>query len=594
MAGIIGQGPADSAIVAATGTDMVPSSTGDVLGAVFSSGLANNITTRLLRTMSRPNAAMDADTAALAALDTSLTDSERAGLDGEPALPVEALNEAYGIPRALKFNAPMTAASAQILHDAKKAEAARQDVIERNAGGVLATAPFRFATALAAGLLDPLNVGAAFLPVVGQARAALLIEGATGALGRAGVRAGIGAIEGAVGTAALEPLSYALDRAELNDWTMAHALQNIAFGAALGGGLHVTAGALRDVFRGPVEARMERLPPEVREGALRGAVAAVAEERPVNVAPLVEFAEARQTMAQAARPTRERVPQSLVEWIARNGGIVDVGGDVAAMGGETWHRGRVGMPRLIRAVDETPEGQSALAGVGGGDGVRATSNDIDAWALRAWEDGFLPSADRPDKNALLAAIERELRGEKVFRVDDLERMARRADADAKTADDDRVAGIREEIRAVADENGLPLTPAEIDHATRLAYDGMPSASAIDEAVRATEMEAMEAYGRAASDLRAAAEAPRMNPEDAAGIEAVQQRAAAAKPLTVEQELAEVQQRVADLKAMVQREQQAGRMTKEADAIMEAGEQRAALLEGNAKAYEAAAACLVTR
>lgn len=597
MAGMIGLGPTDSTSAQAMGTDLVPAGAGEVLGSTFAGGLSENITTRLFRTLGREGGAASVDFPAVDAMGNPLGYSEHADIPGDPILPAEDLNKQYGIKGVLSFDKPGTAAAAEALQKHKREQLAVADTLARSDGSLLASAPIRFATSLAAGLLDPLNVAAAFIPVVGEARAAVMLEQAGGAFGRAAVRAGIGAAEGAVGMAALEPLSYALDVAEHNDWTMAKALQNIAFGGVLGGGLHMGAGAVRDLIRRParpvldaVADRMEAAGPAARETALRGGIAAVVEGRGVDVAPAVELIEARQAMAQP----RERAPVSLLEFLARRGGVVDDGGDLAAMGADTWHRGRVGMPRLLRAVDETPEGQGALGGVGGGDGVRATTHDLDSSARAAWEAGYLPGADRPDTNALLAAIDRELRGERAFTADDMARAEARANVLRQVADDDRTQGIREEVQIVADDGGIRLTPAEIDHATRMVSDGASPAQAVHEAMNASAIEAVEAANRAATNLRDAARRDPMAPDDAAGIREVTEQAARKQPTTTELELADVQQRVADLQQAITREREAGRLPEAAEAQLKQAERMADELEGNARAFDAAAACMVTR
>jgi hypothetical protein len=57
-----------------------------------------------------------------------------------------------------------------------------------------------------ASLGDPINIGAAFIPFAGQARYAAFLAQAGGFLGRTGVRAGLGAVEGLGGAALMEPL----------------------------------------------------------------------------------------------------------------------------------------------------------------------------------------------------------------------------------------------------------------------------------------------------------------------------------------------------------------------------------------------------
>ena len=73
--------------------------------------------------------------------------------------------------------------------------------------------PVRGGAMLLAGLSDPLNVASAFVPVVGEARAAsMLARAGESGLSRAVARGGIGAAEGFVGAAALEVVLVAVTR----------------------------------------------------------------------------------------------------------------------------------------------------------------------------------------------------------------------------------------------------------------------------------------------------------------------------------------------------------------------------------------------
>lgn len=137
----------------------------------------------------------------------------------------------------------------------KREELRRQDVMSRAEGGFLATSG-RLGITLAAQFLDPLAVGSAFVPVVGEARYGALLAKAAGATGRAGIRAGVGAAEGAIGAAALEPLIYAAKRQEQADYDLSDSLLNVGIGGAFGGGLHVTGGVISDVLRGSPASRI--------------------------------------------------------------------------------------------------------------------------------------------------------------------------------------------------------------------------------------------------------------------------------------------------------------------------------------------------
>lgn len=110
--------------------------------------------------------------------------------------------------------------------------------------------PVRGGAMLLAGVSDPLNVASAFIPVVGEARAASVLARAASSLERAGVRGAIGAAEGAVGAAVLEAPTYALHRELGDEYTLTDSLLNMAFGTAAGGGLHAVTGAVGDAVRG--------------------------------------------------------------------------------------------------------------------------------------------------------------------------------------------------------------------------------------------------------------------------------------------------------------------------------------------------------
>jgi hypothetical protein len=105
--------------------------------------------------------------------------------------------------------------------------------------------PVRGGAMLLAGLADPLNVASAFMPVVREARvASILANAGESALARAGARAAIGAAEGFAGAAALELPTYGLRTAMQDDYHLTDSLLNMAFGTALGGGLHAVGGAI--------------------------------------------------------------------------------------------------------------------------------------------------------------------------------------------------------------------------------------------------------------------------------------------------------------------------------------------------------------
>ena len=98
---------------------------------------------------------------------------------------------------------------------------------------------------------------------------------------------------------------------------------------------------------------------------------------------------------------------SLIEFLAGRGGLIDEGGELKAMDAHLWHKGKPGRRKLVVEGDGGPTGPG-LMGMGGAQKNRLS---VDEAARAAWEAGYFPElTDRPDPDALLQAIERELKG----------------------------------------------------------------------------------------------------------------------------------------------------------------------------------------
>lgn len=237
----------------------------------------------------------------------------------------------------------------------KGIERKRQEVFGQAEGG-FGQGAARLGISLGVGLIDPLNVATAFIPVIGEARYTGMLAKAGSALGRAGVRAGVGAAEGVAGAALIEPIIAGSRRYEQADYGMADSLLNVTFGGLLGAGLHSVGGAIsdgvtqyrgaepswkglegvspdeiplvqnlrqeiargmdvRDVARAtdtwspaarraveadvravtPAEAAHQSLPPQVRENVLKQAIVQAVSDEPVNVQPMIQAAVVKQT-----------------------------------------------------------------------------------------------------------------------------------------------------------------------------------------------------------------------------------------------------------------------------------------------------------
>lgn len=152
-----------------------------------------------------------------------------------------------GLEGHLKPQQGYSAAMLDVIIDRKRGELERAATRE---AAPAAWAPLGLAAGLGVSLLDPLNVASAFVPVIGEQRALALLGKAGSAWGRAGARAGIGAVEGAAGAAMVEPIIAAARTQEQAEYGMFDALGNIAFGAVFGAALHPAAGAVGDWLRG--------------------------------------------------------------------------------------------------------------------------------------------------------------------------------------------------------------------------------------------------------------------------------------------------------------------------------------------------------
>lgn len=177
---------------------------------------------------------------------TPVISHERRPMSILPTEEQASIIDAYGLKGQIMPQLGYSRDMLDVVMERKKAELARQATREA-APGIYA--PLGFATELGISLFDPINVASAFVPVVGEARVLSMLGRASGALGRAGVRAGVGTVEGAVGAAMIEPVIALAQTQQQADYDMSDALGNIAFGAAFGAALHPAAGAVGDWLR---------------------------------------------------------------------------------------------------------------------------------------------------------------------------------------------------------------------------------------------------------------------------------------------------------------------------------------------------------
>lgn len=162
-------------------------------------------------------------------------------------------------------DAGIRAGALDILIERKREEAKRKFILDN---APASTVPVQLLAGFAASVLDPINVASAFVPIVGEARyASMLARAGQSVAARAAVRAQVGAVEGAVGAAMLEPLILYASARDQADYNLTNSLLNVAFGSAMGGGLHSAGGLIGDLRRGNLLDSVKVEAPEVAPSA---------------------------------------------------------------------------------------------------------------------------------------------------------------------------------------------------------------------------------------------------------------------------------------------------------------------------------------
>lgn len=187
-----------------------------------------------------------------------------------------------------------TVEAAEIMIDRAKRRKVRDTKIAEYQPGM----GTQLGVSLLVSLADPINIGSAFIPFVGEARYGALLASASGFGGRTAVRAGLGAVEGLAGAALVEPLIAQAATQEGRDYTMADSLRNLAFGTLFGAGLHAVGGGIaeklfkRQYANTPVQTPpdiTQRLPVEINEAAFRAAISDMIHGRPVASSDVIDL-----------------------------------------------------------------------------------------------------------------------------------------------------------------------------------------------------------------------------------------------------------------------------------------------------------------
>jgi len=167
----------------------------------------------------------------------------------------------------------------------KEIERQRQSIIQRGPKNTYGTF---FLASLATNFVDPINIGASFVPVVGQARFVNMVTKS----GKNIARLKKGFVEGLVGNAAVEPIVYGVARSEQSDYDEYDAFFNIAAGGVLGSAFHVGLGKIGDVIaekRGKpnIYQRLAATSPENQQELLKYTVGKILKGEKVDTGDLI-------------------------------------------------------------------------------------------------------------------------------------------------------------------------------------------------------------------------------------------------------------------------------------------------------------------
>jgi len=328
-----------------------------------------------------------------------------------------ALNEEYG--DYIEFDEPMSREGAELLVKNKRAEIARNAIIQKGLNGVAGYSAL-FGGSLVAAATDPIEIGAAFIPYFGLSTRAK----AMARFGKIKGRTAIGAGEGFAGSVVTEPLYYGLSRQQQLDYTMGEALLNVGVGTFLGGGLGTIAGVFgrqkvnpasvaRDVGLADdalpaqlkdmpdVEVDQQQLDLQITKQKKNSAKThkALGGEK-VGAIALRQFLNDSAIDVTPVMPRHVQKPENLLEFIRRQGGIND---------NDPTSRGELKSMDIKGAKGYYDKRGNYVSRVSNPDG-----RSLDDMTMRAQEEGYIdPNIDTTSaRNDLLEKIRDEDRGDR--------------------------------------------------------------------------------------------------------------------------------------------------------------------------------------
>ena len=213
-----------------------------------------------------------------------LADKESAYMESNVYLNKDELNKEYA-GMGLYFEQDTREGVVDYLVKRKEIEQQRSSIMARGPQNTYGTF---FLASMATNFLDPINIGAAFVPIVGEARFANMVARS----GKNVARLQRGFVEGFVGNAGIEPIVYGVARSEQADYDKYDSFFNVAFGGIMGSTLHVGFGKIGDIVadktgKPNIYQRLGAISPENQQDLLRYSVGKILKGEAVDTADVV-------------------------------------------------------------------------------------------------------------------------------------------------------------------------------------------------------------------------------------------------------------------------------------------------------------------
>ena len=213
-----------------------------------------------------------------------LADKESAYMESNVYLNKDELNKQYA-GMGLYFEQDTREGVVDYLVKRKEIEQQRSSVMARGPQNTYGTF---FLASMATNFLDPINVGSAFIPIVGEARFASMVARS----GKNVARLQRGFVEGLAGNALVEPIVYGVAKSEQADYDKYDAFFNVAVGGLLGSTLHVGFGKIGDIIaektgKPNIYQRLAAVSPENQQDLLRYSIGKVVKGEAVDTGDVV-------------------------------------------------------------------------------------------------------------------------------------------------------------------------------------------------------------------------------------------------------------------------------------------------------------------